>query len=204
MDLSKIDKYILIGQRDRDWYSGTERTLRELFGDERLPMIARLLAATSINSSLRSNVRLFRKALHEMENGLEFSNYLPVILGQLHRIRAGLGLSGRKINAFANAIMGDTQAVVVDVWLLRAFGMDRQYKRTLGGRERSGGATDKQFSLIEDWVRARGPQIGLEPRQLSAILWAGTRIHFRGDKLTRYDDVLRQQCFNMYENTNRR
>lgn len=67
----------------------------------------------------KSNVTLFRR--YEIENDLPVGNYLPNIQDQLRLIRSGQPLSGRKINAFARAMAGDQNAVVVDIWLLRAF-----------------------------------------------------------------------------------
>jgi hypothetical protein len=54
---------------------------------------------------------------------------MPNIKQQLEQIRKGDELTGRKIRSFARAMAGDPDAVVVDIWLLRAFNMDRKYFR---------------------------------------------------------------------------
>lgn len=202
MTIANIDKYISIGSKDKDWYALCAQCFIELFGVEKLSFVSNLFAATSINSSLKSNIRLFRKAKHEIENGLPFSNYLPVMLLQLERIRSGEPLSGRKIRSFAAAMAGDTNAVVVDIWLLRAFEEDKKWKRSLSGREQSSGASAKQYDLIELYVRERAQLMGIEPRQLSAMIWSGARIWFSGDRNTHYRELLNHQMFNMYESTN--
>jgi hypothetical protein len=202
MELNDIPKYIQIGMKDKDWYQQCEQTLVELFGRHRLVLVANLLAATSIGSSLKSNVQLFRKALYQMENDLPFVGYLPNIIIQLEYLRAGQELSGLKIKSFARAMSGGTQAVVVDRWLLRAFKMDRQYMRHTGphrGKTLSGGATDKQYAMIEEWVRNKAFDMGLEPRQLSAIIWSGARISMGGDRETHYTNVLKLKMYNMYD-----
>lgn len=202
MDVTDIDKYIAIGMKDKMWYQECEETLVEIYGREKLVLVTNLLAATSIGSSLKSNLQLFRKALHQLERDLPFVGYLPGIKFQLDRIRKGEELSGRKIRSFARAMSGDTQAVVVDRWLLRAFKMDRQYKRNTGphaGKILSGGATDKQYTAIEEWVRNRAFEMEMEPRQLSAIIWSGVRISMSGDRETHYKTVLKLKLYNMYD-----
>lgn len=198
MNTDKIDYYIKLGTKDKNWYEECQRLFEEHYGVERLELVCSIFAATSINSSLKSNIRLFRKALHEIENGLEFSNYLPVMKTQLERIRAGESIRGRKINSFARAMSGDKNAVVVDIWLLRAFGEDRQYRRSLTDRPQSGGATNRQYTEIEAWVRIRAAELELEPRQLCAMIWAGVRIDQTGDKETHYKTILEHQLFNMF------
>lgn len=196
INVSNIERYLDIGKADRDWYKDTEMVLVDLFGSDRLKLTANLFAATSIASSLKSNIALFRKALHEMETGKPFSNYLPNIKIQLERIRRGEELSGRKIRSFASAMSGDRNAVVVDRWLLRAFDIDKQYTRYSGphaGRTLSGGASDRQYTVIENFVREIAADDGYEPREYSAMIWSGVRISKSGDRTTRYTDLLRSK-----------
>lgn len=207
----QIKKYITVGMPDKNWYKEHQELFVKLFGAGNLHFVAKLFAATSINSSLASNVRLFRKAKHEIENGLPFSNYLPVMKLQLERIRAGEPIRGRKITSFAAAMSGNVNAVVVDIWLLRAFGMNNRYMRTkkvkhplghdvyIDGRIREGGATDKQYTFIENYVRDLAPTLNLQPRELSAIIWSGVRIAHTGNRQTKYKEVLLQQHYNMFE-----
>lgn len=202
MNLKNLDRYIQVGYKDKDWYQECEQVLLDAFGPHKLVLVANLLAATSIASSLKSNIRLFRKAMYQMENDLPFDGYLPQIKYQLERLREGKDLSGRKIRSFARAMSGGTQSVVVDRWLLRAFDMDRKYVRHTGphkGKTLSGGPTDKVYSMIEEFVQSKAFDMGLEPRQLSAIIWSGVRISQGGDRETHYKNVLRHQLFNMFE-----
>lgn len=195
-----IERYIETGKHDLHWYRDTEILFLELYGPSQLHLVTQLFAATSINSSLPSNVRLFRKALYEIEHSLPFSSYLPVMLLQLNHIRNGQPMSGRKINSFAKAMSGDKNAVVVDIWLLRAFGLDVDRK----GTRKTMSASDKQYDLIELWVREYADLKNFEPREVSAMIWSGVRTLTTGKKLTRYDEVLRFQNFNMYENNSSR
>lgn len=194
----KIARYVWIGRNDLLWYSDAERLFAELFGSDKVRTVARLFAATSINTSLKANITLFRRALHEIDNDLPIGKYLPNIKIQLERIREGKELSGRKINSFANAMSGDKNAVVVDVWLLRAFNEDRKYYRKGSDTYRSGGASEKQYDIIESFVRSEAKAMSIEPRQLSAMIWSGVRIDQGGDRETRYESLLRYQFINMF------
>lgn len=201
MNTERIAEYVWIGRQDQHWYADCQKLFEKHFGKEQLPLITKLFAATSINTSLKSNVKLFRKALYEIQNDLPVGNYLPNIQNQLAKIRAGQELSGRKISSFARAMSGDKDAVVVDIWLLRAFGMDRKYMRHTGphkGLMRDGGATDKQYTAIETWVREKAKAMGLEARELSSILWAGVRIAHSGDKNTHYKELLDYHLNNLF------
>jgi hypothetical protein len=232
MNTSKIARYVWIGRKDFNWYRDCEEVFVELFGRDRLRLVCQLFAATSINTSLKANITLFRKALYEIDNGLPRGKYLPNIQAQIDSIRAGGELSGRKINSFARAMSGDPDAVVVDVWLLRAFDMDKKYFRKSPGLEtnhviidednqeqikysinlgaivdskikkrglmRSGGASDSQYSKIETYVREEAKAMGIQPRQLSAMLWSGVRIDQSGDKETHYKTLLRDKLINLF------
>ena len=201
MNEQKIIHYINHGIKDKDWYHKCTAMFIELFGFEKLHLVSELFAATSINSSLKSNIRLFRKALHQIENNLPFTNYLPVMFLQLERIRAGEPIQGRKITSFAAAMRGDINAVVVDTWLLRAFELDRKYYRKESQTYRNAGATDKDYSTIERWCRDYAEDNGYEARQVSAMIWCGIRSLQSKEIETNYHNILRFQLYSMFENT---
>jgi hypothetical protein len=192
---NKVGEYIRKGAKDRTWYADTQALFTELFGPPpMLTLVTKLFAATSINSSLKSNIRLFRRALYEIENNLPQGKYLPVMAQQIDAIRNGRPMSGRKINSFAAAMSGDVNAVVVDVWLLRAFDTNNRYYRQQSETVREGGATKWQYDVIEEYVRQEARLRGLEPREISSMIWSGIR-----GGVTRYDQILRNQMFNMYD-----
>lgn len=204
MDTSKIEHYIKIGKNDINWYAECQKVFEKLFGPEQLPLVAKLFAATSINTSLKSNIKLFRKALVEIKENKPVGDYLPNIKAQLTRIRAGGELTGPKISAFQRAMCGDPNAVVVDTWVLRAFKMDRIYfRQTKGkkpgeGRNRSAGASTNDFRKIEDWIRNYAAMVGLEPRQVCSMIWAGVRIETSGDTNTHYKELLTYHSTNLF------
>ena len=72
-------------------------------------------------------------------------------------------LKGLKTNAFAKAIAGDEQAVVIDVWMLRAVGIEKKTpNQTL------------YFELV-DAVKKVAFDNGMTPRAMQALIWIVVR-----------------------------
>ena len=69
-------------------------------------------------------------------------------------------LNGQKTNAFARAIAGDTDAVVIDVWMIRAAHLDA-----------SKGVNKTQYNTLADSVRKVAKEFGLTPRTSQALIW---------------------------------
>lgn len=200
LDYTSVPRYLWNGRKDQHWYRDCKETLIEIFGEDKLQLVCNLLAATSINSSLKSNLRLFDKAFHQYENGLPFTGYLPNIQDQLEKIAQGQELSGRKINNFSKAMAGDRNAVVCDIWILRAFGQDKQYVRKTGPHKnlaRSGGASNSQYNAIENYIKENCLKSDLHPAEMTSMIWAGIRIEWTGkSNTTRYCEILKQYFSN--------
>ena len=69
-------------------------------------------------------------------------------------------LNGQKTNAFARAIAGDSDAVVIDVWMIRAAHLDA-----------SKGVNKTQYNTLVDSVRTIAKEFGLTPRTAQALIW---------------------------------
>lgn len=68
-------------------------------------------------------------------------------------------LNGQKTNAFAKAIAGDENAVVIDVWMLRALGIEKK------------SPTQAQYKVMADAVTTVAIQYGMTPRSMQALIW---------------------------------
>jgi hypothetical protein len=68
-------------------------------------------------------------------------------------------LNGLKTNAFARAIAGDTDAVVIDVWMMRAAGMQID------------SPNKSQYTMLSDTVRKIASEHGITPRTTQALIW---------------------------------
>ena len=75
------------------------------------------------------------------------------------------GLRGPKTNAFARAIAGDADAVVVDVWMCRAAGLGKDAPNAT------------EYRAIADAIRtlALTPAVCMAPATLQALLWVVIR-----------------------------
>jgi hypothetical protein len=69
-------------------------------------------------------------------------------------------LNGQKTNAFARAIAGDPNAIVIDVWMIRAAGMDA-----------SKGVNKTQYNELSEAVRVVANEFGITPRTAQALIW---------------------------------
>jgi hypothetical protein len=72
-------------------------------------------------------------------------------------------LNGMKTNAFAKAIAGDENAVVIDVWMLRAVGIEKKTP------------SQSQYQELADAVTKAGNDFGLTPRTTQALIWIVVR-----------------------------
>lgn len=72
-------------------------------------------------------------------------------------------LNGQKTNAFARAIAGDENAVVIDVWMLRAVGIEKKTPSQAGYKE------------LAKAVTTVATKYGMTPRSMQALIWIVVR-----------------------------
>lgn len=165
---NKINHYFKAGLYGAQWYDETRQHVVASVGAEYADVFIDMLAATSPNQSVKGNVTAARKALKQLKESKAFSGYLPIVVNMLniikvshmtgHRARFG----GAKVQAFADALRGDLSAVVVDRWMLRAFG----YPNII---------TDKRYRTITEWVNRKAEKEGMQPAQVQAAIWCGVK-----------------------------
>ena len=160
----KLVSYFKTGSGDLSWYDDTHKELQVLFGKD-ADMVAGFLTATSINSTVKSNTSLAMKAYKQWKAGEEFTGFLPAVIKELDRVKNGQPLAGRKLDNFRRALTGDPDAVVVDRWMLRAFG----YPNVGNGSENA--ASVRAYDLIENAIKELASQQGVAPRQMQAAIW---------------------------------
>jgi hypothetical protein len=81
----------------------------------------------------------------------------------LERYEATGAISGLKVQAFARALRGDPNAVVVDVWMVRAYGLAPW------------SGTPKQFKVAITKVRRTAGALGWSAADTQAAIWVGAR-----------------------------
>jgi hypothetical protein len=144
------------------WYFEAEKVANQVAEnlDTSLEIGASVVSAFSPRERWTSNVRkAIQFSLGEKVVGL--SNNLKMAEASI-----ALGyeaLRGPKTNAFARAIAGDENAVVVDIWMMRAggFGIDSPNKT--------------QYTEVTEAIKTVADKFGLTPRTTQALIWIMVR-----------------------------
>ena len=140
------------------WYMEAEKVAQEVAEnlEASLEVGASVVSAFSPRERWTSNVaKAISFSLGEKVTGL--SNNLKMAQGSLT-----LGfdaLKGQKTNAFARAIAGDENAVVIDVWMMRAAGMEKD------------SPNKTEYAELSEAVRRIADKFAMTPRTAQALIW---------------------------------
>jgi hypothetical protein len=140
------------------WYCDAEKVALEVARnlDSSLEVGASVISAFSPRERWTSNVaKAIAFSLGEKVTGL--SNNLK--MAQASLILGYDALKGPKTNAFARAIAGDENAVVVDVWMMRAAGCSND------------SPNKKQYLEISEATTKVAERFGMTPRACQALIW---------------------------------
>lgn len=147
------------------WYRESRRQARRIARAAGVTMAqaAGVLAAISPRMRWSANVDLAERICA----GEQVVGVFGANLAKAHRIMAGERpldvLGGDKVRAFYRAIMGDGDAVVIDVWMLRAV---EWTKKTL---------TPREYERVADSLREAAEAAGVDPADFQAIIWCQVR-----------------------------
>ena len=121
---------------------------------------AAVIAAYSPQATWADNLRrAYKYGAGEWTGGILAS---PKLMADV--VTRGIdALTGPKVNAFARAIAGDDDAVVIDLWMARAARLERD------------SVTAAQYRLLSAAVRKVAAQEGLTPRTCQALIWIRQR-----------------------------
>lgn len=124
--------------------------------------VADVVALTSPRQSVARNVQL----AHAYLTTGSTSGTLPSVRAALAHWEVTRKIRGDKTRAFSAALQGDVDAVVLDVWMFRAFGLG--YK-TL---------TSKRYREVSARVRGIATRASMTPRDAQAAIWTATRARY--------------------------
>ena len=167
MNPRKIHGYFLAGLAGRNWYRHTQGHIKKIFGPD-TDLFIDLLAVTSPNASVKSNVSKALTAYRQFKNNEPFTRQLPVCLNMLEIVRCNYftgqekPFGGPKVQAFAKALKGDFSAVVVDTWILRAFDVPN--------------ATPLQVRKITAFITKKALKFAMHPAEVQAAIWCGIKL----------------------------
>lgn len=147
------------------WYRESQATAAAIARETgvSVEVAAGVIAALSPRMQWRANVRAATDACAGRSYGA-----LGTSKRAAARIIAGEHpldvLQGPKVRAFYSAIMGDEDAAVVDVWMLRAMGEDA-----------SKSPTRKRYAELADAIATAASIVGIGTATFQAIVWAHVR-----------------------------
>jgi hypothetical protein len=149
-----------------NWYRDTQIFLRKEFDDWKL--FAALLAACSPQTSVTKswNMALIIYKQHKAGEEIYHSSIMGCHTKNIQRALHGNELSGSKVRAFYQNLIGNEQAVTIDTWMLKMFGWFDRHKRTPSLR---------QYERLEQAFQTFAWCKGIAPARLQALLWIKCR-----------------------------
>jgi hypothetical protein len=144
------------------WYMDAERVAAQVARnlDSTLEVGATVVSAFSPRERWTNNVT---KAI-----SFSLGNHIPGFKNNMLMANNAIAfgydaLKGLKTNAFAKAIAGDENAVVIDVWMLRAVGIEKKTPN------------QTQYKQLADAVAKVAFDNGMTPRATQALIWIVVR-----------------------------
>lgn len=157
---SDIAKRATFGQVEQasKWYVDAEKVALEVARnlDTYLEVGASVVSAFSPRERWTTNVA---KAI-SFSLGNDVPGFKNNMVMANNALTLGFGaLNGMKTNSFAKAIAGDEQAVVIDVWMLRAVGIEKKTPN------------QSQYKELASAVKKVAFDFGMTPRAMQALIW---------------------------------
>lgn len=158
----KVERPITLarrGERGRSWYTESSESVKKYADSKGFThkRVADILAITSPRVSVKRNITL---ATRYLEEGSTYGIMLGRIRALQRYERTG-EFSGPKVTAFSKALQGDTTVVVVDSWMLKAFGELNP--------------TVKAFKYITSVTKMVATRLTWHPVEAQAAIWVGIR-----------------------------
>ncbi len=147
--------------RASNWYRQSYHTIKTYLEDPEL--FIKLLAATSQRNSVKANTAAALDAYRCIQTNTPITKKYGIadklIKENISRIKQGAPLKGPKIKSFAAALNGDSDKIVIDVWMLRAFNIKRQ------------APTPLDRYCIQERITQLSNKLNMAPRDVQACLW---------------------------------
>ena len=194
-----LNRYFLSGANDLNWYSETMAAFKKYLVGYDIELFAKIFAITSPMTHFHSNLVLALRAYDLFQKnkkfrGEEFMYSVQIMLEDLRNKKLDFKRNcrgrRRKVINFANALLGDKNAVVVDSRIMGAYGLSQMYvwreKIMTFSPRRS------EYDLIEEHIKALAEACEYEPRQIVSMFWCGTRRMESKFKTTNAEKLLKE------------
>jgi hypothetical protein len=151
------------------WYDRARRMAESMADESGLPVAhcAGVIAALSPRVQWAENVKSARRMIEAASRGEAEPRTNGTLSNRAKAWRIAKGehpddvLSGPKVRAFYANIMGDTDAVTVDVWAARA----------AEGRDWPHAPVRRRYRLLAESYRRAGKRHGMTGRDVQAAVW---------------------------------
>jgi hypothetical protein len=157
-----------IGHAGADWYDYVGNQLRDYCKDRGwdYDVFIDIMAITSPRIHVTRNIRI---AAELYVTGVMPKSVIKSVHASYANYLDGRGIAGVKTSAFAAALKGDNDAVVLDVYMARAANIPQKW------------LSDRKTVHAElcRRIRKTGKIVGLTPRDCQAAIWSGQR-HLEG------------------------
>lgn len=160
MNKQRFQKLIKLGKNHKNWYGDGYEQIKRICDKEgwSVDEFIDILAITSPRVKVKRNIRI---TLHYMKERELPSGVMQNIHKSLENYKKTNTIGGPKTKAFANAIKGDEDEVVLDVWMARAFKVEQKvFKR-------------KKYTEYAEKFRKFAKSVDEKPRDCQAMVWAG-------------------------------
>jgi len=149
-------------EQHKDWYDKSQHVIAKQAGELGVPAkhFAAVLAITSPRVPVKRNWRL---AVTYLQTGQPASDTLTTTRAALAHWEKTGEIKGQKTRSFYEALCGNPEAVVLDVWMAKLFDVDPM---TLRNKSVHGPLSNR--------IRSAAKRLNWEPRQVQAALWAYT------------------------------
>tara|TARA_R100000995_G_scaffold25484_1_gene11035 strand:- start:291 stop:7943 length:7653 start_codon:yes stop_codon:yes gene_type:complete len=159
------------GEPARFWYEQSGKALLDITGGnkEEAKKLLSIIAITSPQMDVLTNFGQMVKGYYKAIKGEEpLAGRFPSAMSErIKKVMAGEEFGGLKTDKFYKNLMtvveGGTPDVTVDMWMMRAFGIDKD------------SPTDLEYRRIEKHVQDIADDLGWEPYQVQAAIWVSTK-----------------------------
>lgn len=161
---STLERHAINGMHGANWYKEAAPLLQRRADKLWVPLsqYCDIMALTSPRVRVRRNVEFTEAFLTDGFRGLVKLRCMETVMLPVRRYLETGKINGPKTSAFALALKGDEDAIVLDVWMARALGVPE------------GSVNTKQVrNKALPRIRAVARELNITPAQAQAAIWTG-------------------------------
>ena len=178
--LSKIEDFLMEvtmeGKPSRFWYEKSGQALLDIVDEnyDKARKLLSIIAITSPQMDVKSNFGQMVKANYKYVQGMEpeAGRFPKAMAKRIKDVMEGKDFGGIKTNSFLDNLLvqleeyersTDEKPVTVDLWMMRAFGFDKDVP------------TDLEYKQVRTAVQKIAKKLGWEPHQVQASIWTSVQ-----------------------------